>query len=436
VQLADAALVMPAALDPCLAQAAPADGCLRGFVGGFAARAFRRDLEPAEIDRLLAFVKAQAQPDLRAGLRQFFLYLFASPQFLFRTELGPPTTDGQSPVTLTAFEKASALSYFLTDGPPDTELAAAARAGLDGAALEAQARRLLARPETSSGLTRLLHEQFQTDAVLNTRKDPAAYTGWTEALARDLSDEADRFVRQVLWQEGGKLATLLTADFSMLNSTLATYYGAPDGSGVKDFHKVTWKSGERAGLVTQAGLMASQALDNDTSPVRRGLYVRQALLCQPVPDPPPNINVVPPMPDGKHQQRERLTGHSADPTCAACHAQMDPIGLGFERYDGVGHYRSMDVGRPLDTSGTLTGVAAPFAFANAVELLQGLARAPEVEGCFVRMAFGYGHGRGADGDNADKCALGRLSQRFQASGGNVLELAAAIAADESFFMRR
>jgi hypothetical protein len=128
--------------------------------------------------------------------------------------------------------------------------------------------------------------------------------------------------------------------------------------------------------------------------------------------------------------------HSADPTCAACHAQMDPIGLAFESYDGVGHYRTTDVGRPLDTSGELTGVASPFPFKNAVELLQGLARAPEVDQCFQQMAFTYAHGRAADPDNADRCALDRLSQKFRGSGGNILDLAAAIASDETFFVRR
>jgi hypothetical protein len=437
VQLADLALQDPAALSPCLGQAAPADDCLRGFVTGVGSRAFRRELEGPEVDRMVAFVKAQAQPDARAGIRQFLLYLFASPQFLFRTELGPVETDGKSPVTLTSFEKASALSYFLTDGPPDAELYSAARDGaLDGPALEAQARRLLARPETALGLSKFLHEQYQTDAVLNTRKDPAAFKTWTDALAVDLSAEADRFVRQVVWQEGGKLSTLLSADFSMLNGALSSYYGATDTSGVKDFHKVTFKAGERAGLVTQAGLMASQALDNDTSPVRRGLYVRQALLCQTVPDPPPTINPVPPMPDGKRQQRERMALHSGDPTCAVCHAQMDPIGLAFESYDAIGHYRTMDVGRPLDLAGTLTGVAKEFPFRDAVELLQGLAKAPEVDQCFVKMAFSYGHGRDADADVTDRCALDRLSQRFAGSGGGIADLAAAIATDETFFVRR
>jgi hypothetical protein len=436
VQLADAALATAGVLDACLSQPAPSDDCLRGFVGGFTGRAFRRDLDTSEIDRLVTFTREQAKGDLRAGLKQYLVYLFASPQFLFRTELGSPETDDKTPITLTAFEKASALSYFLIDGPPDGELLAAARAGLDGPGLEAQARRLLASSDTSTGLIKFVHEQFQTDAVLNTRKDPMTFTAWTDALAADLSTEADSFVRQVLWHEGGRLSTLLGADFSMLNGSLARYYGAADPAGVKDFHKVTFKPGERAGLVTQAGLMAAQALDNDTSPVRRGLYVRQALLCQSVPDPPPTINVVPPMPDGKRQQRERLALHSTDPTCAICHGQMDPIGLGFESYDGVGRYRTADVGRPLDNAGELTGVASPFKFANAVELLQGLAKTPEVDQCFLQMAFTYGQGRDADPENADKCVLDRLSRKFTASGGNVVDLAAAIVSDETFFVRR
>jgi hypothetical protein len=437
VQLADSALADQSVLGACLAQPSPTDDCLRGFVGGFASHAFRRDLDPSEIDGLVAFVKAQAKGDVRAGLKQYFIYVFSSPQFLFRSEIGPPETDGKTPITLTPFEKASALSYFLTDGPPDMALLADARAGaLDAKAAEAHARRLLGNADTSAGLTKLLREQYQTDAVLNTRKDPMTFKNWTDALAADLSTEADSFVRQVLWQEGGKLSTLLSADFSMLNPSLASYYGATDPTTAKDFHKVMFKNGERAGLITQAGLMASQSLDNDTSPVRRGLYVRQALLCQPVPDPPPNINPVPPMPDGKRQQRERMAMHSADPTCAVCHTMMDPIGLGFEDYDGIGHYRTMDVGRPIDTTGTLTGVATELPFKNAVDLLQGLAQAPEVNQCFVRMAFSYGHGRDTDADNMDKCVLGRVSQKFEATGGNIVELAVAIASDETFFVRR
>ena len=141
-------------------------------------------------------------------------------------------------------------------------------------------------------------------------------------------------------------------------------------------------------------LQATLAKDNDTDAVARGRFLREVLLCQQLPEPPANLNVVPPPPDGKRNMRERLARHSADPTCAACHKLMDPLGLAFESYDGIGRYRTTDVGKPIDTAGTLTGAAPEGAtFANGLELLELLADSPDVAACFVKTAFRYGHGR-------------------------------------------
>ena len=101
--------------------------------------------------------------------------------------------------------------------------------------------------------------------------------------------------------------------------------------------------------------MATFAKENDSDVVSRGKFIREMLLCQPLPPPPANVNAVPPPPDGKTTQRQRINQHSADPTCAGCHSLMDPLGFAFERYDGVGKYRTTDVGQMLDTSGKLTG---------------------------------------------------------------------------------
>ena len=108
--------------------------------------------------------------------------------------------------------------------------------------------------------------------------------------------------------------------------------------------------------------------------------MREALLCQNLPPPPDDLNVVPPPPDGKNTQRERLAQHSTDPSCAACHALMDPLGLAFEIYDGIGRYRTTDVGKPIDASGTLTGAEPEgAAFRDAIELMKLLAGSPDGE---------------------------------------------------------
>jgi hypothetical protein len=435
-KLASDAAAAPGGLAPCLAQPAPAAGCVRDFVQSFAGRAFRRGLAAAEVDALvMQHARTLAAGDARAALRQVVMAVLTSPSMLFRTELGPE--GGRGTVTLTPFEKASALSFFVTDGPPDAELLAAARGGglETREQLEGQARRLLARPETAEGLTRFARELFGTRDVLEANKDVMVYPDWTDALAADLAGEAEAFVRQVLWTEDGRLGTLMTAPFSMLNARLAGFYGVTETVPASGLRKVAFRPGERAGLFTLGALQATLAKDNDTDAVARGRFLREVLLCKTLPDPPANLNVVPPPPDGKTTMRERLAHHSADPTCAACHALMDPLGLGFEIYDGIGRHRTMDLGKPIDAAGTLTGAAPEGArFEDGVDLLGMLADSPDVAACFVQTAFRYGHGR--EPTAGDQCALERLQQRFAASNGRILDLAVAVAGDDSFVQRQ
>jgi len=377
-----------------------------------------------------------AAGDGRAALRQVLMAVLTSPSMLFRTELGPES-GARGVITLTPYEKASALSFFLTDGPPDAALMEAARGGgLDSKEqLEAHARRLLAKPETAQGLTLFTGELYGTRAVLDANKDVMVYPDWKEPLDADLAAEADAFVAQVIWKEDGRLATLLSAPFSMLNARLAGYYGVTEAAPATGLRKVSFRPGQRAGLFTLGALQATLAKDNDTDAVARGRFLREVLLCQNLPEPPANLNVVPPPPDGKRTMRERLANHSTDPTCATCHALMDPLGLAFEIYDGIGRYRSSDLGKPIDAAGKLDGAApAGATFADGVELLGRLAGSADVASCFVRTAFRYSHGR--EPAAGDTCTLERLSKRFTDSGGRILDLAVALATDDSFVQRQ
>ena len=272
-------------------------------------------MSPEERERLTGFLSRQSAADRSTGLRQFLMYLMASPEFLFRTELGPEGASGAT-VALTGFERASALSFWLTDGPPDAQLLQAARSGaLDGPeGIATHVRRLAAGPDSAGGWLRFLREHFRTDQAAGARKDPMVYPVWTEEIGRELAREGEAFFRQALWGEGARLATLLDADFTMSNQVLARFYGLPDPGPGAGLVKVPVRAGERAGLLTQAGLQASLASDIDTSPVMRGLYVRETVLCGHVPSPPPSISNVPPQPDGRRTQRERLASHSGDPS--------------------------------------------------------------------------------------------------------------------------
>ena len=98
---------------------------------------------------------------------------------------------------------------------------------------------------------------------------------------------------------------------------------------------------ERAGLLGQALFLALTAKPEDSSPTARGLFVREQFLCQHVPDPPAGVNTnLPPVTEAKPQtNRDRMSEHATNPSCATCHKLIDPIGFGLERFDAVGARR-------------------------------------------------------------------------------------------------
>ncbi|HEY0709690.1 MAG TPA: DUF1588 domain-containing protein, partial [Polyangia bacterium] len=180
--------------------------------------------------------------------------------------------------------------------------------------------------------------------------------------------------------------------------------------------------------------LAVHALPNQSSPVARGKFVREQVLCQETAPPPPNLNVTPPDVDPTKTTRERFAEHTASPACSGCHALMDPIGFGFESYDAVGRFRSMDGGRPVDNAGWITSSAdADGNFRGARQLVEKLAGSAQVRDCVATQWFRYGMGR-FDGPG-DGCSLQRLRQAFAASGGDLKEVLIALTQTESFLFR-
>ena len=106
-------------------------------------------------------------------------------------------------------------------------------------------------------------------------------------------------------------------------------------------------------MLTQGSLLASHAHRNQTSPVHRGIVVRENMLCQPLDPPPLDVNVTPPPPTPATTTRERFANHEADPMCAGCHVMIDPIGLAFEHYDAIGAWRTTDGPSAVDASGEI-----------------------------------------------------------------------------------
>jgi hypothetical protein len=329
---------------------------------------------------------------------------------------------------------ANRLSYLFWQSMPDQTLfdAAAANELSTPDQIKAQAKRLLADPKASR-LLEYFDEWLGTD-TLGTAfvRDPTIYPNLDPNLVPLLQQETRSFVSDVLSRPDGSLSDLLTAPYTFANAELATHYGFSGPSGT-DFVRVDTPG--RAGVLTQGMLLARDKATR-TSIVRRGLKIRLDVLCEKVNAPPPNVNVNLDTSDAMGMtQRQRLEQHRQNPSCAACHDLMDPIGVVFEGFDAVGRTRTTDEqGQPIDTTSELDHTDdANGPINNPTELGQLLANSDEVRSCYVTKSFQFFYGR--DVDSPDACSMAQLLKSFKGSAYSLSDLLVALTQTDAFLYR-
>jgi hypothetical protein len=190
----------------------------------------------------------------------------------------------------------------------------------------------------------------------------------------------------------GDYRDLFTTHRTMMSPDLASLYRVPLVAGPDGWAAYEFRANDpRTGLLTQIGFLSQYAHPGRSSSTKRGRAIREVLLCQKVPDPPPNVDFsIVEDPQAKYNTaRERLTAHSADPTCAGCHKLTDPIGLALEKFDGAGQFRQTEHGAPIDASGSLDGVA----YSDAAGLAKAVHDTPALRACIVNRVYAYGVGR-------------------------------------------
>ncbi|HXK19224.1 MAG TPA: DUF1588 domain-containing protein, partial [Polyangiaceae bacterium] len=221
--------------------------------------------------------------------------------------------------------------------------------------------------------------------------------------------------------------SLFDSKTTFVNDELAKHYGlpAPAGSG---FQRVTLAADSpRAGILGSGAILTGLALPERTVPTRRGKFIRDALLCQIVPPPPSNVMAQLPTDRNPNDTiRKILTDHRSNAACAGCHALMDPIGLGLEAFDGVGHYRTTDKGQPVDATGELDGVP----FNGLAELGKALRNAPVAGPCLVSKLYTQALGRAPV--ERDALVLDALATHFAAGGNRFDQLLLDLVASDGF----
>jgi hypothetical protein len=376
-----------AELAPCADPGTQAESCARAFITSFGGRAYRRPLDAAEADALLAVYQVGAKGATYAdGIELVARAVLQSPGFLYLTEIGDGS--GGDALALTPHELASSLSYLITAGPPDDALMEAAVAGTLSTpeGREAEVRRLLQTSAARERVVRVVREWLGVDRIAMTAKDSNVYSKFADVRA-SMERETEDFVTEVLMNSTGTVGELLGADWSIVDQPLSQVYGAPGAGRVS-------LSGRR-GLLNQGAFLAVNAHATETAPVLRGVTVLRRVACVNIPSPTElNINVVPPVPDPSKTTRERFEIHSTDPACRACHNSIDPIGFSFEQFDGMGMLRATDNGTKVD-SAVNVAIGADFdgAYTDSNALAQALSTSPTVRSCFARNVFRASAGR-------------------------------------------
>jgi hypothetical protein len=356
--------------------------------------------------------------------------MLLSPKFLFRPEVGDPSRQTAQGIPLTSWEMAARLSFFLTGSIPDAELAAAADAGdlLKPEELTKQARRLMTSPRAQTQLVKFHLMWLGTDTTSSLAKDMNAFPDFNPLLAYYMAKETDQFLRKTLFDNQGTFAELLLADYTYANGPLAAFYGVPGPADKDTWERVPLDPSKRVGLLTQASLLATMAKQDRTDPVRRGKFVLNQILCRNVNPPSPDIVAMFKPLDLSKTARDQFTEHRTNPVCATCHQILDPLGLPFEHYDGMGVWRDTDRGMDIDDSGQIDG----HTFNGVPEMAKLLADIPDARACYVAEWLRFSEGK--LNTDADQVYVDWLMTRFSRNTA-IVDLVAAMVGSDTFRYR-
>jgi mono/diheme cytochrome c family protein len=402
-------------------------------------RLFRRPLKSDELDRFVGLWKASKSEDhavLRAMLQM--------PQFLYRSELGQffaPTGH----FILDQYEIASALAFAITGSGPDQALLSDAKAGRlsEASVRKSQARRLLATSRARERFNEFAMQWLGIKGLPFVSRDNEAFDA---EIRSDMLDETKRYLARLVFDQGASVADLYLSDFTFPSKKLAAYYGLTVPA--QDGDRVTYSSGKRLGLLAHGSILASYSNSHEASPIKRGVFVRNRLLCQELPPPPANVDTTIPPPSPGLTIRERLKRHvsqgeqsDGSNTCHSCHQYIDTVGFGFEAFDAAAIYRASYAEKPdepIDLTGEVKGLESlgnqdSVRYDGLPGLARTLAGSRRVKQCFANQFYRFSYGRLETPE--DSCVLNDL-ESFLVEGGSIKAFIEKLIADDSFVNRR
>jgi hypothetical protein len=419
----------------CDAEEPSGSRCAYEILSKLARRAYRRPVTDDDVAPLMAFYREGIDESFDAGIRLALKRLLVSPEFLFRVEQEPAGTAAGDVYEISDLALASRLSFFLWSSIPDDELLTIAERGelRSPQALERQVQRMLADPRATAFVENFAGQWLylrNLDAVVPVQ---SVFPDFDDTLRQGLKRETELFFGSIV-QEDRSALDLLRADYTFVNERVARLYGLPNIKG-NHFRRVTHPSDSpRRGLLGHASILTVTSYPDRTSPVVRGKWILENLLGVPPPPPPDDVPELEETSDGGGTLsiRERLSAHRANPSCASCHALMDPLGFALENFNAVGVWRTIDdTGGAIDASGALPD-GTPFGGIDELRV------ALETSDLFVttltEKLLTYGLGRGVEA--YDQPAVRAIVRSAAKSGYRFSALITGVVQSPPFQMRR
>ncbi|MEP7049404.1 MAG: DUF1592 domain-containing protein [Pseudomonadota bacterium] len=444
--------------------------CARTIASSLGSAAYRRVLTSAEVDELVALYTSArglaTTVTFGSGVAAMIEAILQSPEFLYRVELGTPVPGNPAVERVAGREMAARLSYLFWQTMPDPQLFQVADSGMldTNEGVQAQARKMLDDPRSHQMMAFFFDNLLPIADLNGLTRNSTLFPNWSSSIGAAMRTEVQRMLEYEIYENTtqpagspyapGSWQAILTAPYTFVNETLFNYYGAsnfaPGVAPVKGamFTKVELNTNQRLGLLTTGGITAGNTISDISSPVRRGGFIINNLMCKGL-SVPTGLVIKPVDPYGGKTARIRFGFHESQPVCASCHKLIDPLGFPFENYDAVGMYRTAEhwvdpttqiaYDTPIDSSGQVLGVSG--AAKDGIELVKLLATSPDIGDCFAQnwMVFGYGRSLALESADsappADACNKQSVAQQFAKTGFKVKELLLAMTQSDGFLYR-
>ncbi len=416
------------------------DACAKTIIATLARRAYRRPVSADDVNELMQYyTEGVKDGGFEGGIRSALTGLLASPFFLYRGEHIPAGRGPGDTYAVTDLELASKLSFFLWNTIPDDELLQLAIDGKlhEPAALDRQVRRLLADPRSVTLAGNFVPQWLDMKRLDEVVPDQAVfpYASGRSDPREDFRTELTLFADSI-FKEDRSVVDLLRAKHTFLNERVALQYGITDVKGDR-FRRVELAQSARWGLLGKGAVLMAAAYPNRTSPVLRGAFILKHIQGVPPVNPPQNVPTLDEKDIGTTKaltMREMMAKHRTNPTCASCHAVMDPLGLALENFDATGRWRDRDryAGVAIDSSGKLpdgTAVNSPDDVRNAL-----LRRPDQFVQTFTEGLLTYATGRTLE--PWDMPTVRRIVSGAAGGDYKFSALVQAVVHSEQFRMRR